>query len=171
MGEADNRDSLGGVQAPLSGSDESKRQHVRLMGFAVSLALLVVLAPPWLTAWREDGRTPTELYSGISLIGIELLGGPTPLGHLGAVLLVVCLLLMLAYLLSPATIVAVASSFAGSILTIVIMMLEPDPGYTLTNWRDETYQVEWTGAPIVAVGIWLVAAVVALAGWSAPRRA
>ncbi|WP_410789481.1 hypothetical protein [Kribbella sp. C-35] len=165
MSEADNRESFGGVQAPSSGSDESRRQHFRLMGFAVSLALLVVLAPPWLTAWEDAGRPRIRLFSGISLI--ELPGGPLPLGGLGTVLFLAYLVLMLAFLLFPATIVAVVCSFAGTVVTIVIMMVEPNPAY---SWTDKTYQVEWTGAPVVAVGIWLVAAVVAVAGWSATSR-
>ena len=126
----------------------------------MSLALLVVLAPPWLTAWEDDGRSPLRLYSGISLI--EVSGGS------GTVLLIAYLVLMLTFLLLPATIVGVVCSLAGLVVTIVSMMVEPNPAPT---WNDQTYQVAWTGAPIVAAVVWLVAVLVASAGWSAPRRA
>ncbi|MFG1909580.1 hypothetical protein [Kribbella sp. NPDC048928] len=164
MSEADRRGSIGAVQPPGSNNEETRHQHLRLMGFAVSLALLVLLAPPWLTVWGDDRSAPTSLYSGIGLI--EVFGGGSPLGGWGTALLLTYLVLILVGLLFPATTGAVLSAFAGIVVTIVIMLLEPNREDALSGL---TYQVAFTGSPVVAVGVWLVAVVVALAGWSTRR--
>ncbi|GAA1550124.1 hypothetical protein GCM10009804_03400 [Kribbella hippodromi] len=125
MSEAGNQGATEVVPPSSGGGDETRRQHLRLMGFAVSLALLVVLAPPWLMV-LADGHAVHRLYSGISLIEV----------------------------------------FGGVVVTIVIMLTDPNGTDPLTGQTD---QVAFTGAPIIAVGLWLVAVVVALAGWSTAR--
>ncbi|MFG1623852.1 hypothetical protein [Kribbella sp. NPDC049227] len=170
MGEAEDRDSVGIQQEPLPGGsgDEGKRRDFRLMGFAASLALLVMLATPWLTTWDNNGKNPTRIYTAISMIELQHgVDGPrSPMGGAGTLLFVVYLLLTLACLVFPATIVAVVCSCLGPVVTVVIMMMKPDSDALLSG---VVSHVDWTGAPTVAVAVWLVAAFVAAAGWSARR--
>lgn len=164
MSETDDRKSLEILQAPLVRHDESESERYRLMGFAVALALLVLLTPPWLTEWSNSGKSArTTIYSGIDIFN------ESPLDGLGVFLFLVYLLAAVGILLYPATIVAVVGSLAGVVATLVVMVTSP------TTWEigpSDSYYLDTTGTPIVAVGIWVISGVVALIGWSAsrPRR-
>jgi hypothetical protein len=60
---------------------ELKRLQFRLMGFATGLALVVLLAPAWLTTGTESGRS-SRMYSGMGLIGLTP-GAEPPMGAFG----------------------------------------------------------------------------------------
>jgi hypothetical protein len=132
------------------------------MCFAASLALLVLLATPWLTTWNDDLVKPPQVYSGMSLLDL-LYGTGSPLGSLGPWLFRAYLLLALVCLVFPATIVAVAGSCAGFAVTVLIIIVKPD---SPPAFGQQIEHVDWSGAPAVAVGIWLVLVCVAVAGWS-----
>ncbi|MGW6277922.1 hypothetical protein [Kribbella sp. NPDC055071] len=157
----DARDDDLGNGALVRDADE-KRRDFRLMCFAASLALLVLLATPWLTTWNDGRVTPPQVYSGVSLM--DLLYDPgTPLGSLGPWLFRGYLLLALVCLVFPATIGAVIGSCAGFAVTVLIIIVKPDSSASSPSIE----HVDWSGAPGVAAGIWLVTACVAVAGWSA----
>jgi 4-amino-4-deoxy-L-arabinose transferase-like glycosyltransferase len=138
-----------------------KRRDFRLMCFAASLALLVLLATPWLTTWNDRLVKPPQIYSGISLLDL-LYGTDSPIGSLGPWLFRVYLLLALVCLVFPATIGAVAGSCAGFTVTVLIIIAKPASSPASPGIE----HVDWSGAPTVAVGIWLVAVCVSVAGWS-----
>jgi hypothetical protein len=161
------------LRAPfrLSRGDDERWRDFRLMGFAASLATLVMLATPWLTIWDDGTETPTGIYSGIGMIELQqgMRGPDSPLRGLGTFLFLVYLLMALVCLLFPATIAAVVCSCSGSVVTVVIIMINLES--VSASWSaSNVHQVDWTGAPTVAVGIWLVAAFVAAGAWSARRR-
>lgn len=127
---------------------ELKRLQFRLMGFAIALALLVTLAPTWLTARGSS----TRIYSGISLLGLTP-GSESPMGALGTVLFLVFLLLAVALLVAPPeSVFALVAGIAGLVATFVIVVNRPE---------SETREVAWTGAPAVALGLWVLVIVVA----------
>lgn len=144
-------------------SADEKRRDLRLMCFTASLALLVLLATPWLTIWNDGLSRPPQIYSGISLIDL-LSVDDSPLGGSATWLFRAYLLLAVVCLVFPATIAAVASSCAGVGVTLFIIIVKPDSSPALSGTGIE--HVNWSGAPTVAVGIWLVAACVSVAGWS-----
>jgi FtsH-binding integral membrane protein len=132
------------------------------MSFTVALVQLALLASPWLTkhyvgAPTEISGAPTEIYSGIGLIlPTEDTGAPR-LG-LGVVAVVGYLALVLTSLVRPpGTAFAIVRAIAGLAFTVLI----------LVSIRDSA---EATGAPYVALILWLVAAIVAMKGWSAEQR-
>lgn len=150
MSEAERRDAFeDDVRTALfRPGGELKRLQFRLMGFAVGLALLVTLAPTWLTA---RGST-TRIYSGISLLGLTP-GADSPMGALGTVLFLLFLLLAVALLVAPPdSVFALVAGIAGLVATFVIVVNRPE---------SETREVAWTGAPAVALGLWVLVIVVA----------
>jgi hypothetical protein len=134
-------------------SGELKRMQFRLMGFAIGLALLITLAPTWLTTRSEYARTGTRIYSGMSLLGLTP-GAESPMGALGTVLFLAYLLLALALLVLPIeTPYALVAGIAGLVITFVIVVNQPE--------GTDSRHVDWTGAPAVALGIWLLAIILA----------
>ncbi|WP_328519335.1 hypothetical protein [Kribbella sp. NBC_00359] len=163
MPEQDDRDAIEILKAPLSRAadrDQLKELEFRLMGFATGLALLVVLAPTWFVRDRGTSRI-IDVYGGTSLFGLAP-EKDAPLGPLGVVLLLGYLVLALSLLLAPAesTYVLVAG-IAGLVITLVIVLT----GKALSDFAD----LHWTGAPFVALGIWLLAVFVSVAARSATR--
>jgi hypothetical protein len=155
VSEADSRDtSEEDVRTALfRPSGALSRLQFRLMGFGIGLALLVTLAPTWLT---RHSRSVDELrlYSGISLLGLTP-GSKSPMEALGTVLFLLYLLLALGFLLvRPETGAAVLMGIAGLVVTIVVVANEPDGSIRTT--------VSWTGAPTVAIGLWILATVVSI---------
>lgn len=138
-----------------------KWRDFRLMCFAASLALLVVLATPWLTTWNDGIVKPPRIYSGISLLDL-LYGTDAPMGSSGPWLFRAFLLLVLVCLVFPATVGAVAASCAGFAVTVAIIIVKP----ASSPASPEIEHIDWSGAPVVAVGIWLVVVCVSVAGWS-----
>ncbi|TCO44388.1 hypothetical protein EV646_110101 [Kribbella antiqua] len=155
MSEADRRDDFeDDVRTALfRPSGELRRLQFRLMGFAIGLALLVTLAPTWLTTRSEYARAGTRIYSGISLFGLTP-GSDSPMGALGTVLFLLYLLLALGLLVTaPETVFALVAGIAGLVVTFMVVVNQPE--------KDESVHVDWTGAPTVALGLWLLAVVVA----------
>jgi hypothetical protein len=131
---------------------ELKRLQFRLMGFATGLALVVLLAPAWLTNGTESGRS-SRMYSGMGLIGLTP-GAEPPMGALGTVLFLGYLLLALALLVLPTeTPYALSAGIAGLVVTFVIVVNQPE--------ARGSQVVHSTGAPAVALGIWLLAIILA----------
>ncbi|MEV0797451.1 hypothetical protein AB0I34_07170 [Kribbella sp. NPDC050281] len=154
MSEAERRDAFeDDVRTALfRPNGELKRLQFRLMGFAIGLALLVTLAPTWLTTHGESSRSTIRIYSGISLFGLTP-GADSPMGALGTVLFLLFLLLALALLLvPPETLVALIAGTAGLVATFVILVNQPESA---------TREADWTGAPAVALGLWMLAVTVA----------
>jgi hypothetical protein len=131
---------------------ELKRLQFRLMGFTTGLALVVLLAPAWLTTGTESGRL-ARIYSGMSLIGLTP-GAESPMGALGTVLFLGYLMLALGLLVVPTeTPYALVAGIAGLVVTFVIVVNQPE--------TRGSQVVHWTGAPAVALGIWLLAIILA----------
>jgi hypothetical protein len=132
-----------------------RRLQFRLMSFAVALVQLAVLAAPWLTTHYADG--PTEIYSGIGLSLPREDTGASMIG-LGVIWMIAYLVLVVTSLVRPPTTVfAIVRAIAGLVFTVLILASIPD-------------SAETTGAPYVALILWLVAAIVAMNGWSAEQR-
>lgn len=130
---------------------ELSRLKFRLMGFGIGLALLVTLAPTWLTKHRWGETAERQLYSGISFLGLTP-DADSPMKALGTLLFVTYLLLALALLLiEPHTGTTVLVGIAGLVVTIVAVANKPDGPRVTTDW---------TGAPAVALGLWILAIVV-----------
>ncbi|MGY4772023.1 hypothetical protein ACXC9Q_34395 [Kribbella sp. CWNU-51] len=163
MPEQDDRDAIEILKAPLSraaDTDQLKELQFRLMGFATGLALLVVLAPTWFVLDRGTSMT-IDVYGGTSLFGLAP-GKDAPLGPLGVVLLLGYLLLAVSLLLAPAeSTYALVAGIAGLVITVVIIVT----GKALSDFTD----LHWTGAPFVALGIWLLAIIVSGTARSATR--
>ncbi|WP_350274563.1 hypothetical protein [Kribbella sp. HUAS MG21] len=131
---------------------ELSRLQFRLMGFGIGLALLVTLAPTWLT--RSLSQDELRLYSGISLLGLTP-DAKSPMEALGTVLFLLYVALALAFLLvRPETGAPVLIGIAGLVVTIVIVANQPDGSIRTRE--------DWTGAPAVALGLWIIATVVSV---------
>jgi sugar phosphate permease len=155
VSEADRRDtSEEDVRTALLGpSGALSRLQFRLMGFGIGLALLVTLAPTWLTI-RSRSRDELRLYSGISLLGLTP-DSKSPMEALGTVLFLAYLLLALGFLLArPETGAPVLMGIAGLVVTIVVVANQPQGTIRQT--------VDWTGAPTVALGLWVLAVLVSI---------
>ncbi|WP_020392826.1 hypothetical protein [Kribbella catacumbae] len=127
---------------------ELRRLQFRLMGFALGVALIVLLAPTWLISERSSRQT-IDIYSGISLFGL-LPAKDSPMGALGTVLMFGYLLLALTQLvLPPEYKSALASCIAGLVVTFTIVVNQPEA-------QSEAIETNWTGAPLVALLIWLL---------------
>lgn len=132
------------------------------MCFAASLALLVLLATPWLTIGSDAAKPPSQTYSGAGLL-FSGYGTDLPMGSSGLWLFRAYLLLALVCLVFPATISAVVASCAGFAVTVLIIIIKPEPSPASSSGIE---YVDWNGAPTIAVGIWVVAVFVSVAGWS-----
>jgi hypothetical protein len=133
-------------------------QHYRLMNFAVGIALLATLAPTWLTREYSD---EISLHSGIGLLGLSP-EGKSPMEALGTVLFLAYILLALGCLVArPEKGAPVLLGAAGFVVTVVVLANQPDGGIRIRE--------DWTGAPIVALGLWLTATVVSLVALRAAR--
>lgn len=152
MSEADRRDtSEEDVRTALLGpAGALSRLQFRLMGFGIGLALLVTLAPTWLTT-RSGLRDELRLYSGISLLGLTP-GTKSPMEALGTVLFLAYVVLALGLLLArPESGAPVLIGAAGLVVTIVVIANQPEG--TIRR------SVDWTGAPAVALGLWVLAVI------------
>ncbi|MDX6259567.1 MAG: hypothetical protein QOH84_1255 [Kribbellaceae bacterium] len=164
MSEGDDREPVKTLQAPTARQVEARYLRLRLMGVAVSLELLAVLVMPWVNTSYEWGSPSPRSYRGLALID----GSQSPLGGRGEFLIIAYLMLALVCLLFPATIIAVVGSVAGPVVTIIIVLSTPA---RLDVYFHDDLHVDLTWGPFVAVGIWVVGAVVAMNGWSATRPA
>jgi hypothetical protein len=137
---------------------ELQQLQFRLMGFAVGLALLVLLAPAWFV--NHSSRQTIAVSSGTSLFGLTP-GEEAPMGVLGTVLLLTYLLLALSLLLLPPdTTYALVAGIVGLVVTLVILVNQPQT----------SADVDWTGAPFVALGFWLLTIVLSGIARSSVRR-
>ncbi|WP_410793109.1 hypothetical protein [Kribbella sp. C-35] len=155
MSDADSRDTSDeDVRTALfRPSGALSRLQFRLMGFGMGLALLVTLAPTWLMT-QFGSRRETSLYSGVSLLGLTP-DGNSPMDAAGTVLFLSYLVLALGFLLVPPhTGAPVLMGVAGLVVTVVIIANQPDGSFQMS--------VSWTGAPAVAVGLWIIATVVSI---------
>jgi hypothetical protein len=152
VSESDEAD-LNVLKAPLPPRhhvDSVRELRFQLLGYTTALALLVALTPTWLI--REYGRGELRLYSGFGM----LRDAPI-LGSAANYLFIAYLLLAVVALATPTTIAAFACAYAGLVDTIVIVLLKP-------GGEDGT-DINWTGAPYLAIALWLVLAVINHLGW------
>jgi hypothetical protein len=141
------------LQAPLPPRhhvDGIRQLRFQLLGYSTALGLLITLTPTWLI--REYSRGYLSLYSGFGMARDAPI-----LGSAANYLFIAYLVLALVALATPTTIAAFACAYAGLVDTIVIVLLKPR--------GDEGTDVGWTGAPFLAIGLWLVLAVINHVGW------
>ncbi|WP_410793111.1 hypothetical protein [Kribbella sp. C-35] len=158
MSEPDDQVDLNVLKAPLpppGERDPLQRLRFQLLGYATALAVLVTLTPTWLT--HEYSRSSPNLYTGFGMAR-----DATILGSAANLLFIAYIVLVLVALATPTRIAAFACAYAGLVDTIVIMLLKPDGGR-------ET-EIGWTGAPILALGLWLLLAVINTIGWFETRQ-
>lgn len=158
MSESGDQADLNILKAPLPPRrDVDGLRHLRfqLLGFATALAVLVTLAPTWLV--REYSRSGIQIHSGLGMIKDS-----RPIGGVGNYLFFAYVVLALVALAAPATVAAFSCAYAGLVDTIVIVLLKP---------RGDDSEVGWTGAPVLALGLWLILAVINHVGWFDTRRA
>jgi len=137
---------------------ELHQLQFRLMGFGVGLALLVLLAPAWFV--KHTSRQTIDVSSGTSLFGLTP-GEDAPMGVLGTVLLLSYLLLALSLLLLPPdTTYVLVAGIVGLVVTSVILVNQPQG----------SAEVDWTGAPFVALGFWLLAVILSGIARTTVRR-
>ncbi|HET6741113.1 MAG TPA: hypothetical protein VFH76_19350 [Kribbella sp.] len=156
MSESDDAD-LNVLKAPLPprGTDGLQELRFQLLSYATALAVLITLTPTWLT--REYGRGTLQIHSGFGLAkDAEILGSAANW------LFILCIALAVVALATPTKIAAFACAYAGLVDTIVIVLLKPDAG------RSE--DISWTGAPFLAIGLWLLLAVINHVGWYETKR-
>jgi hypothetical protein len=146
-----NLDLLKAPLPPAAYRDPLSRLRYQMLGYTTALALLVTLVPTWLG--REWGRNNLHWHTGFGLVlDAHWLGSAA---HL---LFAAYVVLALVALAAPTTIAAFTCAWVGLADTIVIVVLKPESaGYDDKIW--------WTGAPVLAIGLWLVLAVVNTAGW------
>jgi hypothetical protein len=157
VSEPDDAD-LNVLKAPLPSRYETDRfQELRfqLLGYATSLAVLITLTPNWLT--REYGRDSLRLFSGFGMVRDAKV-----LGSAANWLFIAYLVLALVTLAVPTTIAAFACAYAGLVDTIVIVLLKPE--------SDSYDEYTWSGAPVLAIGLWLLVAILNTAGWYVTKR-
>lgn len=152
MSQSDDAD-LNVLKAPLPSRhhvDGIRQLRFQLLGYATALGVLITLTPTWLI--REYSRGDLRLYSGFGMARDASI-----LGSAANYLFVAYLLLSLVALATPTTIAAFACAYAGLVDTVVIVLLKP-------GGEDGT-DIGWTGAPFLAIGLWLVLAVINHVGW------
>ncbi|MEU8223420.1 hypothetical protein [Kribbella sp. NPDC048915] len=133
-------------------------QHYRLMNFAVGIALLATLAPTWLT---REFRDDLSLFSGIGLLGLSP-EGKTPLRELGTFLFLMYIVLALGFLLTrPEKGAPVLMGATGFVATVIVLAHRPSGTFRV--------HTDWTGAPIVALGLWCIGTVVSIIALRAAR--
>ncbi|MFF0342156.1 hypothetical protein [Kribbella sp. NPDC004875] len=145
------------LKAPLPPRDSNGFEQLRfqLLGYATALAVLVTLTPTWLI--REYSRDSLRIYSGFSMTrDAELLGSAANWLFIAYALLVLVALAM------PTTVASFVCAYLGLADTIVIVLLKPD--------SSEYSEYGWTGAPVLAIGLWLVLGVLNTIGWYLKRR-
>ncbi|GAB3924671.1 hypothetical protein GCM10029976_016770 [Kribbella albertanoniae] len=132
-------------------ANKLRPQDFRLMGFAVAAAQLVVLAPTWLTV-RDGGHL--DVYSGIGWFTSE--GSGSPMVALRLFLLIAYIALVVMALVSSRTTgLALVRAPVGLVVTGLMLIFKPDSSES---------EVHWTGAPVIALALWVVAIVVAETG-------
>jgi hypothetical protein len=157
VSEPDDQVDLNVLKAPLpprGERDALQRLRFQLLGYATALAVLVTLTPTWLT--REYSRSSSHLYTGFGMAR-----DGTILGSAANLLFIAYIVLVLVALATPTRIAAFACAYAGLVDTIVIMLLKPD--------ESRRTDFAWTGAPILALGPWLLLAVINTIGWFETR--
>lgn len=137
-------------------SEQFRPMDYRLMSFAVAIAQLVVLAPSWLTVG-------SDVHSGIGMFWIEDVSSPWVAIRLWMLLFVYILLAVVALFQPPTTGLAFACAVAGLAVTILLVLSRPS--------KLAGTETHWTGAPVIAVAMWVIAIALAEAGWSRTRRA
>ncbi|TDD54511.1 hypothetical protein E1263_27105 [Kribbella antibiotica] len=141
---------------------EFRQRQFRMMLFTTATALLALLAPTWYVVTSNDPMPHlVDTHSGISLFagaGDAITGGPLgPVPVLVYILLAVTLMLVRA-----ATVTGILASLAGAVMTIVIVVNRPE--------SKGTTEVEWTGALVVVIALWLLSAAICGTASSAARR-
>jgi hypothetical protein len=157
VSEPDNQVDLNVLKAPLpprGERDALQRLRFQLLGYSTALAVLVTLTPTWLT--REYSRSSPHLYTGFGMAR-----DATILGSAANLLFIAYVVLALVALATPTTVAAFACAYAGLVDTIVIVVLKPD--------GSRHTEIGWTGAPILALGLWLLLAVINHVGWFQTR--
>jgi hypothetical protein len=110
----------------------------------------VVLAPTWFQVERRSGRD-LDIYSGISLslFGFSV-GEPPPVSRFVFLLMLGYLLLVLVLLvLPPGSISGVILGTVGLLATFLVVVNLP------TSDDLSNAEAHWTGAPLVAIFLWL----------------
>ncbi|MFC9691703.1 hypothetical protein ACFTSF_24335 [Kribbella sp. NPDC056951] len=131
---------------------ELHQLRFRLMLFGNAVALLALLAPTWYVV-AGDNPMPhvVSTHSGISLFAGA--GETVEKGALGPVPVIVYILLAVTLLfVRAASVTGILVSLAGAVTTFVIVVSRPES-------RGDT-EVEWTGALVVVIGLWLLAAAI-----------
>jgi hypothetical protein len=158
VSEPDDQVDLNVLKAPLPPRhqvDAVRSLRFQMLGYATALAVLIVLTPTWLI--RDFGRSGMQLRSGLGMVRDgHVLGG------LGNYLFIAYVVLALVALVCPATIAGFACAYAGLADTIVIVLLKPD--------GSDYAEIGWTGAPALALGLWLALAFINHIGWYDARR-
>lgn len=134
-------------------SGELRRLQYRLTGFALAVGLLVTLAPTWVLVEPRSGRT-IESFSGISLslFGFTI-GERAPVsGFAFALMLGYLLLVLVLLLLPPGHISVVILGAVGLLATFLAVVNLQAPG---DDGRSTSVEAHWTGAPMVAIFLWL----------------
>jgi len=149
--------NLNVLKAPLPPRDANGFEQLRfqLLGYATALAVLVTLTPTWLI--REYGRDSLRIYSGLGMAR-----DAEPLGSAANWLFIAYAVLVVVALAAPTTLASFVCAYVGLADTIVIVLLKPDSG--------EYSEFGWTGAPVLAIGLWLVLGVLNTIGWYLKRR-
>ncbi|WP_327636409.1 hypothetical protein OHB24_41275 [Kribbella sp. NBC_00482] len=153
MSDPDDQVDLNVLKAPLPSRhevDALQRLRFQLLGYATALAVLVTLTPTWLT--REYGRSSLQLYTGFGMAR-----DATILGSAANLLFIAYVVLALVALATPTRIAGFVCAYAGLVDTIVIMLLKPEDG--------RQTEIGWTGAPVLALGLWFLLAVINTIGW------
>jgi hypothetical protein len=156
VSEPDDAD-LNVLKSPLPSRYESspvQELRFQLLGYATALAVLVTLTPTWLTREFGDG---VLVYSGFGMARDAKI-----LGSAANLLFIAYIVLVLVALALPTTIAAFACAYAGLVDTIGIVLLKPDE----SRYSD----IGWTGAPVLAIGLWLLLAVLNHIGWYETKR-
>ncbi|WP_329001561.1 hypothetical protein OHA18_01200 [Kribbella sp. NBC_00709] len=152
MSQPDDAD-LNVLKAPLPSRhevDAIRQLRFQLLGYATALGVLITLTPTWLI--REYSRGDLRLYSGFGMAHDARI-----LGSAANWLFIVYLVLTLVALATPTTVAAFACAYAGLVDTVVIVLLKPG--------GEDGADLGWTGAPFLAIGLWLVLAVINHIGW------
>ncbi|WP_405060595.1 hypothetical protein OG474_02885 [Kribbella sp. NBC_01505] len=141
---------------------ELRRRQYRTMLFATATTLLALLAPTWYVVTSDDPMPHlVDAHSGISLFAGA--GDAITRGALGPFPVLVYILLAGALMLVRAgTVTGILLSLAGAVTSFVIVVSRPE--------SKGSTEVEWTGAPVVVIALWLLAAAVCGAASSTKRH-
>jgi hypothetical protein len=144
---------------PIHRDKEFKQLKYRLMGFAVGLVQLAVLAAPWMRFWYSDSslRYTTDIYTGLGLI--TAMQGKPGLEKGNGYLLALCVLAALAMVMSSSPKLCFFSAVGGALMTGLVLVGQPDG-----------YRENFTGAPGIAIILWVIGAFVGALAWHQDRR-